>query len=59
MDKKDQLWKIVEEFISKHEIRCEEQVFQTDRIIENAYELMADMFNVVGYLPDEEGEDDA
>lgn len=40
---------IVREFVEKHHVSCPETIHQTDRVIENAYELIEDLCNVVGY----------
>jgi hypothetical protein len=48
---------IVVEFIEKQEISCPECVSQSDRVIENAYDFIAELCNVAGYYDD--GEDDS
>lgn len=40
---------IVEDFIKKQEITCAETIWQTDWVIENAYKLIEDLCEVVGY----------
>lgn len=50
----EKLWQIVDKFIADQQIYCEEDVFQSDRVIENGYELIADLCGVVGYLPYED-----
>jgi len=56
LDKCDKLYKIVEDFIEEQNIWGDECVFQSDRVIENAYEFIAQLCNVVGYkeLKDED-----
>lgn len=49
-----QLLAIVRAFIEKQRIYCPETIHQTDRVIENAYGLIEDLVDVVGYLEDDE-----
>lgn len=48
-DKKNQVYDIVENFIKKQRIYCGETIYQTDRVIENAYEFIHELCEVVGY----------
>lgn len=54
MSKKDFLWELCQNFIAAQEISCAECVYQSDRVIENAYEFIEDICNVVGYLKTED-----
>lgn len=54
--KEDELTKIVEKFILDQQIHCEEDIYQSDRVIINAYEFIQELCDVVGYLPEEEDE---
>ena len=45
------LWAVCEKFILDQKISCAEIVYQTDRVIENAYEFIEDVCDVVGYGP--------
>lgn len=54
--KEDELTKIVEKFILDQQIHCEENIYQSDRVIINAYEFIQELCDVVGYLPEEEDE---
>jgi glutaminase len=56
LQKCDKLYKIVEQFIEDQNIWCDECVYQTDRVIENAYPFIAQLCDVVGYkqLDDED-----
>lgn len=47
---------IVRAFVEKHEIGCAETIYQSDRVIENAYGLVENLVNVVGYFshPDDD-----
>lgn len=56
MTKESQLTKIVEQFIADQRIYCPETIYQSDRVIINAYEFIEELCNVVGYLKDDEDE---
>ena len=49
------LWGVCMKFIDEQNIGCVETIYQTDWVIENAYEFVEDVCNVVGY---KEYEDD-
>lgn len=53
IEKRDKVWEICEKFMKDQEIRCVEDVHQTDRVIENAYEFIEEVCNIIGY-PDED-----
>jgi hypothetical protein len=53
-EKKDKLWQICQDFITKQRIGCCEIICQSDRVIENAYDFIEDICDVVGYLPYED-----
>lgn len=55
--KGQKLLEIVRAFVAKHDITCEETIFQTDRVIENAYDFMADLVKVAGFAPSEDDDD--
>jgi len=40
---------IVEKFIKEQKITCVESVYQSDRVIENAYEFIEKLCNISGY----------
>jgi len=50
------LWNVCSKFIKDQEIGCAETIYQTDWVIENAYEFIEKVCGVVGYLPYEEEE---
>ena len=56
MNKEQELFALCQKFIEKHNIWGDETIYQTDHVIENAYELIEDICNIVGYakLEDEE-----
>ena len=33
--------------MTDNKVTCEESIYQCDRVIENAYEFMSDLFNLV------------
>jgi len=43
------LWKVCKDYVEVQEIHCEDTIYQTDWVIENAYEFIAQVCNVVGY----------
>jgi hypothetical protein len=52
----DKLYQIVSDFIEEQDIWGPETIYQSDRVIENAYEFMRKLCDVVGYkeLEDED-----
>ena len=50
------LWNVCKKYVAEQEISCAETIYQTDWVIENAYEFVEDVCNVVGYLPMEDEE---
>ena len=57
MSKEKKLKAIVETFVEKHGISCPESIYQCDRVIEDACQLIEELCNVVGYK-ECEGEDE-
>lgn len=53
-DPKDALWQFCQAFINKQNIHCAETIYQTDRVIENAYEFIDGVCKIVGFKKDEE-----
>lgn len=55
-EKCEKLYRIVEQFIEDQRIWGDECVYQSDRVIENAYEFIAQLCDIVGYkqLDDED-----
>lgn len=45
----DKLEELCKKFIENNNISCSETVFQSDRIIENAYEFIEKICDIVGY----------
>lgn len=50
---KDSLYKICEQFILTNKIRCPETIGQSDRVIENAYDLIGEICDAIGYYNDD------
>lgn len=52
------LWELCKEFIKDHDIHCPETIYQRDSVIENVYEFIAGICEIVGYslLEDEDDE---
>lgn len=48
------LWKLCEAFIEYNNIQCPETVSQADRVIRNAYGLIEDICDTVGYAEDDD-----
>lgn len=55
MTKEQELFDLCGRFVAEQQISCPEAVYQTDRVIENAYELIESICDIVGYYkyPDE------
>lgn len=49
--------RLIRAFVAKHEITCEETIFQTDRVIEDAYSFIANLVMLVGFHKDPEGDE--
>lgn len=52
------LWQLCEQFVQDQNIHCAETVYQSDRVIENAYEFIEQICDIVGYVDLEDGEDE-
>lgn len=50
--KAQELRKVCEKFIEDQRIHCVETIYQTDRVIENAYEFIEAVCDHVGYYQD-------
>jgi hypothetical protein len=48
------LWNKCLEFVEAQRIGCPEIIYQTDWVIENAYEFIEDVCDIVGYKEDKE-----
>lgn len=51
------LWCMCANFIEKQKVNGPETVAQSDRVIENAYALLKDICDLVGYYEDPDAED--
>lgn len=52
--KKDALYSLCEKFIEDNGITCSETIYQTDWVIQNAYSLIQDICDTIGYSKAEE-----
>ena len=57
MTPEQQLFALCQQFITRMNIQCPETIYQTDRVIENAYEFIEEICNVVGYVASEDEEE--
>lgn len=48
---KEALWELCEGKISDLSITCGETIYQSDRVIEAAYEWLHDICEIIGYAP--------
>jgi len=48
-DTETRLKNIVEKFRDQNDIHCPETIYQRDKVIENAYEFIEELMDVVGY----------
>lgn len=44
----ERLYALAKAFIKEQRIVCEEDIYQSDRVIENAYQFLAEVFAIVG-----------
>lgn len=44
---KDELYECVKRFMVDNRITCEESISQCDRVIENAYEFIEELFRII------------
>ncbi len=56
MTKEQELFERCKKFVAEQNIFCAETIYQSDRVIENAYEFIEDICNIVGYNDDSEDE---
>lgn len=50
MNREHDLIKLCEKFIEDNNITCPETVYQTDRVIVNAYRFIEKICDIVGYM---------
>lgn len=51
---KDRLAEVCQKFVKDKDISCAETIYQTDRVIEGAYEFIDDVCAIVGFVEDDE-----
>ena len=56
MTKEQELFERCKKFVEEQNIFCAETIYQSDRVIENAYEFIEDICDIVGYNDDGEDE---
>ena len=49
MDKKQLLWELCETFIEENKISCGETIYQSDWVIEHAYDFIKEICDILGY----------
>lgn len=54
----DSIETIVENFIKQNKIYCPESIYQSDRVIQNAYEFIEQLCDTVGYYDDDNDNDE-
>lgn len=55
-EQKESLWEAVTRFVDEQRISSTETVYQSDRVIENAYEFIEELCDIVGYYEFEDEE---
>jgi len=55
---KQKLWDLCQSFVKDQKVSCSECVWQSDRVIENAYELIDKMCKLVGFFKDPDDEEE-
>lgn len=48
-DQERKLWQFCQDFVKYQRIRCAETIHQTDRVIENAYDFIEGVCDIIGY----------
>ena len=56
-ESKDALYALAKDFIEKQKITCSETVYQTDRVIESAYQFIDNICEIVGFYEYEDDEE--
>ena len=49
---KQKLYETCKSFVDEQNIYCSESIYQTDRVMENAYDLIEKLCDIVGYKQD-------
>jgi hypothetical protein len=52
--KLQELFDLCKGFIYLHNISCPEVIYQTDKVIEDAYDFISDICDIVGYYKESE-----
>jgi hypothetical protein len=56
--KQQELYNLCSKFVADQNIHCAETVYQSNRVIENAYEFIEKVCNIVGYCKCEDEDDE-
>lgn len=56
LTRKEKLVEWCEKFIHDHNISCAEVIHQTDKVIEDAYDFIEGICDILGYIDDEESD---
>ncbi len=51
------LWNVCKKFVNDQEIGCAETIYQCDWVIENAYEFIQEVCEIVDYKPYEDDDE--
>jgi len=57
-DKAEKVLQIVESFVKDQQIHCPEVIYQSDRVIMNAYEFIDELVSIAGFLPDDKEDEE-
>lgn len=51
------LWKLCQKFVKEQDISCPEAICQCDRVIENSYDFIEEIADIIGYNTEESESD--
>lgn len=54
----EELFTFCQKFIQDQDIGSSEKIYQSDKVIESAYEFIEGVCNIVGYVEHESGDDE-
>lgn len=57
MTKEQELFEFCKKFVEEQDITCPETIHQSDRVIENAYEFIEHICDIVGYVAVDEDDE--
>lgn len=56
--KQQELYNLCKKFVADQNIHCADTVYQSDRVIENAYVFIEQICNIVGYHEEDEEDEE-